>query len=259
MPLGAGLGIAGIAGAGATIFGAQAGANAQQQAASQANQLQQQMFNTTQGNLNPFIQQGQSTNNILSYLLGTGGTGPGGAAGGQNGAGSLTSTFQPTMQQLAATPGYQFSLNQGEKSTQNSYAAQGLGSSGAALKGAAGYAQGLAANTYQQQFQNYLGQNNQIYNMLSGQAGMGESAAAGLGSIAQGTANSMNSNIIGAGNAQAGADVATGNAVAGGINSGVSSYMSYNLLQQMLANKATTAPGSGVVLGGAGGPGQFFT
>jgi hypothetical protein len=59
----------------------------------------------------------------------------------------------PTQAQLEATPGYQFTLQQGLESTQNSAAARGLGNSGAALKGAATYATGLANQTYQNQFQ----------------------------------------------------------------------------------------------------------
>ena len=53
---------------------------------------------------------------------------------------------------LEQTPGYQFALSQGLQATQNSAAARGLGVSGAALKGAATFATGLADNTYQQQF-----------------------------------------------------------------------------------------------------------
>lgn len=63
---------------------------------------------------------------------------------------------QMTQAQLEATPGYQFNLSQGLAATQNSAAARGLGVSGAALKGAATFATGLADSTYQQQFNNQL-------------------------------------------------------------------------------------------------------
>jgi hypothetical protein len=59
-----------------------------------------------------------------------------------------------TQEQLEKTPGYQFTLAQGLKATQNAAAARGLGISGAALKGAADYATGLADKTYQNQFAN---------------------------------------------------------------------------------------------------------
>lgn len=61
---------------------------------------------------------------------------------------------QMTQAELEATPGYQFSLNQGLRAAQNSAAARGLGVSGAALAGAAKFATGLADNTYQNQFAN---------------------------------------------------------------------------------------------------------
>jgi hypothetical protein len=63
----------------------------------------------------------------------------------------------PTQAQLEATPGYKFTLQQGLESVQNSAAARGLGSSGAALKGAATYTTGLANQTYQNQFQDQMG------------------------------------------------------------------------------------------------------
>ncbi len=89
-------------------------------------------------------------------------------------------TFAPTIENLEKTPGYQFTLDQGLKAVQNSYAAQGLGTSGAAMKGAADYAEGLASTTYQNQFKNWYDEQNlaldnynkQTINLLQ-QAGAG--------------------------------------------------------------------------------------
>lgn len=53
---------------------------------------------------------------------------------------------------LESLPGYQFTKTQGLKAVQNSAAARGLGVSGAALKGAATFATGLADSTYTNQF-----------------------------------------------------------------------------------------------------------
>jgi hypothetical protein len=61
-----------------------------------------------------------------------------------------------SQQVLDNTPGYQFTLGQGLESTQNSAAARGLANSGAALKGAASYATGLANDTYQSQYNDLL-------------------------------------------------------------------------------------------------------
>jgi hypothetical protein len=184
------------------------------------------MFGQTQGNLAPFIQGGQSSLGQLLQML------P-----------SLTKTFNPTMQDLEQTPGYKFVLDQGLKSTQNAFAGQGLASSGAALKGATNYAEGLAGTTFQQQFENYLKQNQQQFNMLYTPAAMGENAAAGMGSLATQTGGQIGSNLVGAGNAQAGASMATAGAIGGAATGGVNSYLQYNLLQQLMARQGgITAP-----------------
>lgn len=252
MPVGGMIG-AGVLGAGAQIFGAQTGAAAQRDAAANANALQQQQMAMTQGiladnknTLSPWINQGANTNSTLATMLGTG--------QGGTGQGVLNTPFAPTMESLRKTPGYQFVLDQGLKSTQNSYAAKGLGSSGAAMKGAADYAEGLAGTTYQQQFDNYWKQNKSIYDMLTGQSQQGLSAAgaitgqgiqaAGLG---QANANQQGANLIGAGNATAGANVATGNAIASGATGAANNYMQYNLLQHLLGANGT---GSYAAFGG---------
>lgn len=100
---------------------------------------------------------------------------------------------QAALEQL---PGYQFTLSQGLKSVQNSAAARGLGVSGAAQKGAASYATGLADQTFGNQF-----------NRLMSLASLGENAAAGVGN-----------NYVGAGNAQAAAANAQGGAISGAAN-----------------------------------------
>lgn len=196
-------------GAGAQIFGAQTGAQAQRDAANTATNAQLSMFNQTQQNLAPFVGAGPNIQAIIQKMTGTG-------AGGNPLTAPLTTPFAPTMAQLEQFPGYQFSLDQGLKATQNSYAGKGLASSGAAMKGAADYAQGLATTTEGQAFTQDLQTKQQIYNILFGQSQLSETAAAGQGALATQTGQQIGSNAIGAGNATAGANVASGNAVAGG-------------------------------------------
>ena len=91
----------------------------------------------------------------LTSLATSGPYGPGGTNYLAMAGGEMPTVPQPmTQDQLEKTPGYQFTLNQGLKSVQSSAAARGLGVSGAALKGAATYATGLASSNYQQQFNN---------------------------------------------------------------------------------------------------------
>jgi hypothetical protein len=174
--------------------------------------------------------------------------------------------------ELEATPGYQFDLSQGLKSIQSSNAAKGLGVSGAALKGAAKYATGLADNTYQnqfaikqQQFQDTLATQQasnakiaQRYGMLEGPVNMSQNAAVttattGANATAQANnllvagANASAAGTIGAANANASGIVGSANAMSNGINgvgSAVQNGASNYMIQQMLQDKNG---GSGVV------------
>lgn len=160
--------------------------------------------------------------------------------------GSLLAPFNPTEAQLQATPGYQFNLSQGEKAVTNSNAARGLGVSGAALRGAADYATGLADSTYQNQFNNYQTQQSNDFNRLMGLSTLGQNSAAQTGAFATQTGANVGSNLIGAGNAQAGANMATGTAV-----SGATSNVSNLLVLQSLLGKGNT--GGGIFSAGANG------
>jgi hypothetical protein len=178
------------------------------------------MYNQNKALLAPYVSSGTAAQDELSYL--TGGTQalqPGEAVPSGLGAGSLITPFQPTMSQLAQTPGYQFSLGQGELATQNSYAAQGLGSSGAALKAGINYAEGLAGTTYQQQLSNYLTQNQQIASILGGVANTGEAAAAQTATAGANAQNSANATSLAGAAATAAGTVGSANAIAGGLNS----------------------------------------
>lgn len=195
---------------------AQSAAQTQLQAATQAQQLQQNMFGTTQQNLAPFIAAGTGAQGQLQTLTGS-------AIGGNPLTAPLTQPFASSpfgeMGALAQTPGYQFTLGQGLQATQNGYAAQGLGSSGAAIKGAANYSEGLASTTFQQQFGNYLAQNQQIYNMLGGQAQTGLSGAAALGGVSVQAAGQIGNTLTSGAAAEAAGQIGSANAINSGIGS----------------------------------------
>lgn len=228
--------IAGVGGvASGVVGGISAGnaASAQQHAADQALDFQKKIFNQNQANIAPYINAGGPAMGSLQLLTGTN-------PGGNPLMSPLTQPFTPTMQSLEQTPGYQFTKEQGLQATQNSYAAQGLGTSGAALKGAAQYSEGLAANTYQQQFQNYLQGQQQIYNMISGIAGTGASAAVGMApQSVQSGANAGNALLAG-GQASAAGSIGIGNAITGGINSATQGYF-----QNQFLNRLQTSGGVG--------------
>lgn len=171
---------------GAGIVGA-VGANmaASKQASGQeaAANTQAGMFNTITGQEQPFLQGGYGAEQSLQQLLGLSpATGAGGTAAGTGlPEGYLSQTFNPTMAQLNAYPGYQFQLQTGGQAIRNADT-PGVGAlSGAALKDLMGFNQGLAASNYQNYFNQFQTQQNNIFNRLSGIASLGQNAAGNLG------------------------------------------------------------------------------
>lgn len=205
------VGAAGLAGAAISGSAAKSAANTQATAEQQASQVQQQQFQETQANLAPYNSAGQQAINSIQKL--------GGFA------------FDPTEAQLEQTPGYQFNLDQGLKATQNGYAAQGLGTSGAALKGAATYASGLADTTYQNQFNNALNSYNANVAKQQGLINTGEAAAANTGQFGTQTAANIGQTIVGGANASAAGTVGAANAAAGGISSLGNAFFLNSFLQ----------------------------
>ena len=208
---------------------------AQIQAEQQASAQLQKYYNLGSGYLSPFANAGPQALTQLQTATGTG-------TGGNPQTAQLTAPFQPTMAQLQATPGYQFTLGQGLKATQNSLAAQGLGGSGQATAGAANYASGLASNTYQQQFQNYLNQNSQIFNMLNTQTQTGLNASSNLANLGMQAGGAQAQTMVGAGNAQAAGILGQGAAYSQGLQGLGNSGINYLGLNALLNNQ--TAPTS---------------
>lgn len=195
MPSAAAAGIAGVGALGQIVGGSMA-ASAQESAAQQAAATQMAMFEQTQANLEPYNTAGQNALTKVNALAGT-------------------FNYKPTMAETSQTPGYEFNLNQGLKATQNSAAARGLGVSGAAEKGAAAYATGLADTTYKNQFANALNSYQANLGGLQNLANTGESAAAGVGTAAQQTGAGVAASETGAGSAAAGGIMTGANALSG--------------------------------------------
>lgn len=221
----------GILGAGASIYGADKAASAQTDAANAALANSQNQFNTTNANLAPYRAIGSQAAGDLSTKLS-----------------DLTSPITMDETILQNTPGYQFNLTQGLKAVQNSSAARGLGTSGAALKGASTFATGLADSTYQNQFNNANTNQTNAYNRLAGLVNTGENAGAQTGVLGNAAVTTQNSAITGAGNAQAAASNATGSALSN-LASGVGGYAAYKGIYGNTG--ATNANGS---VSGAIGP-----
>jgi len=260
-------------------------ANVSLQEANNSNALIQQIYGENKDLLSPFVGAGTSALTQLQNLTGTN-------AGGNPLTATLTKPFADTpgaqASALVQTPGYKFALDQGLLATQAGSSAQGQGSavagvgssqtpgvgpSGPMGKALANYATGLASTTYQQQFSNYLTQNQQIYNQIAGQVGTGLSAGsaiAGVGTTAGG--QSANALLTGAGQygslttagaaASAAGTVGAGNAIAGGLTNAANAPLYYNILSG--GNKSSlldsyTSPTTGLnmasngLVGGNGG------
>lgn len=205
---------AALLGTGAQIYGASTAAGTQRDAARQSQQTQMNMFDKTQANMKPFIDNGVSAGNQLFSML------P-----------QLTKGFNPTMGDLEATPGYQFTKTQGMNAVNNSNSVKGWGNSGAGAKAIADYTTGLADNTYGNQFDRYWANNKNIFGMLFDPYQVGGQVAGNLGTIGQGTANSISGAQIGAGNATASAALGMGNAVA---TAPTNALMSYRMLDETM-------------------------
>lgn len=125
----------------------------------------------------------------------------------------LTSPIKMGQAELEQTPGYQFTKNQGLKAVQNSAAARGLGSSGAALKGASEFATGLANKTYQDQFNLENINRTNAFNRLAGVTQIGTGAINNLTNAGTATGQGQASTQVGIGNAQAAGYNALGQAI----------------------------------------------
>jgi hypothetical protein len=219
-----------------SLIGSSKAASAARDAANQA----QQRYIQTRSDLTPYNTAGQAvlpTMNALAMDR---------TGGGPDYISRADAMLPPQMTQaeLEATPGYQFTLAQGLKATAGSVAARGLGVSGAALKGAAGYATGLANSTYkdqfnlaQQRFSDVLGlntaqQNNLTnqYSRASGLATLGENAGAQTGTVGANLAGTSASMIN-----QAGVDTAAGIKGIGSAATGAAqNYLDYTNFQKYL-------------------------
>jgi hypothetical protein len=171
--------------------------------------------------------------------------------------------FKLTPEQLAATPGYQFALSEGNKGIMASSAARGGLLSGASIKAAQRFAVGLADNTYMNQANifgqnynraatqfgdNYNRQNNLFATNLNASLGlndqyftrnisplfdlakMGANAAAQTGQIGSDSARASGAFLQAGGVNQASGQVAAANKLIGGFNQAANS-LQYGLGQ----------------------------
>lgn len=208
---------AGVIAGAATVYSANQAAEAQTNAANTAANTSMDMYKTTRGDLAPYKELGYKYASELDKQMPF-----------------LTSPIVMDQEALEKTPGYQFTRTQGLKAVQNSAAARGLGVSGAALKGAATFATGLADQTYKTQFDIENVNRTNAFNRLKSVIDAGQGAAAGTGAAGTAAANTAANAQIGAGNAQA----AAYNAAGAGVSSAANSIGGYAAYRGLYGNNA---------------------
>jgi hypothetical protein len=149
-------------------------------------------------------------------------------------------------QMFQQSPGYQFSLQQGQNALNAANAATGNQVSGAGLAALSNYNVGSANNEYQQAFNNYQTQQQGNFGRLATIAGMGAGANAQSNAAAQNYGNQTSSNMVGAGNAAAASQIGIGNAisqgitgVAGNLNAPAPASSGYSTMSQFAGSPAS--------------------
>lgn len=233
---------AGVLGAGATIYGANKAADAQTSAAAMTAANSKAMFDTTNANLAPYRAIGSTAADQLTTRLS-----------------DLTTPVSVNPQDFLNSDQYKFLQTQGERGVTNSSAARGLGTSGAALKGAAAFESGLNSSQWQTNFNNQITNQTNAYNRLKGLVDTGENAGAQTGVIGNASVGQQNAAITGGANATAAAANTTGGALSN-LASNVGGYAAYKGLYG--STGTPSGPGStstGGALVGYNGAGLPFT
>ena len=225
--IGAGLYGANQAGKGvdAQIAAGDRAAILESQSADKQLELQRQIWEKQQADYKPYLEQGQYGINTLGNLM-------------KSGSGQLNNPFDTYLKSKGlaggkfdtSNPAYQFQLKQGQQALDRSSAARGMGYSGAQMKAAQEYGQGLASQQYDKEYNRASGEFGDYFNRLAGLSQGGQQAA---GSMAQaggqyasnagntfGNLSNAQTNILGQqANARASGYAANANALSGGLNS----------------------------------------
>lgn len=195
---------------------ASSAADVQSAAAREAAALSEARYQQTRTDLAPYRGYGTQAGGELSNRLN-----------------QLSSPFNPTQQQLEDTPGYRFTRDQGLQGVQNAAAAKGLGISGAALKGAASYATGLADSTYKTQFDIDQANKTNSFAKLMAMTGAGQNAATQTGTFGQQSAQNAGQFATSGANAEASGIVGGANAMTAGINNAAGMYQGYQTVNRL--------------------------
>lgn len=209
-------------------------AGKQADAADRASDVNMEMFNRQNELQEPFRQAGLTAQNRLLDLLGLS----------QNmqaaGYGSLMKPF--SMSDYEADPGYGFRLSEGMKALDRTAASRGRFFSGASLKEAQRFGQGLASEEYQNAFNRFQVNRSNVLNPLQAFLGQGQSATNALTGSASDFANRQGNTLLAGGAARASGYMGTANALSSALGQGANALMFNNLFPKQYAGM-TSVPG----------------
>lgn len=204
--VGTGLAIAGGVGAAGAVAGGILQANAAGKAASVASN-ENNYINQMEA---PYVQSGDEAESELNYLMGIGPK-----KGGTGTYGSLNQPFN-TSDWKSLSPAYGFQLQQGQQGVLNGASSSQGGLSGAAQTALQNQNQAIASTSFDNAFNMYQTQNQNIYNRLAGVAQLGQAAAGNNASAGVGLAGTQANAAIAQGQAAGSAATGVANAIGSG-------------------------------------------
>ena len=199
------------------------------------------IYNQQLQNINPYLAAGQQGIQGL-----TAATGPGG---------SLTNQFAaPTASEVQATPGYQFTLDQGTQAIMRNAAATGL--TGGTLKNINQFASGTASQYYQQAYNNALTSfstnRNATMQNLSALLGVGTFGTQQFNQAAENTGNTTSADIMNANSLLAGYQSQGANAQAGNVTNAATQTANLGMQGAQIQGNALTGGANATAAGQMG-------
>lgn len=222
-----------VIGAGAQIWGANKAADTQKANAERVAGIQQEQYQQTRSDLAPYRAVGEDASGRLTSRLS-----------------ELTTPISVNPDDFQNSDYYKFLAKEGQRGVTNSAAARGLGSSGAALKGAAAFAKGLASTEWQNNFNMQTQNQTNAFTRLKSLVDTGAGATGMTGTLGEKAAYNTGTALTGGANAEAAADNKIGSSIAGLANN-IGGYAAYQGLYG--------APSGPVTYGGPNGPTPFRT
>ena len=197
-------------------------AEAQAGAASQASNLEREMFERNVELNKPFREAGITALNKLV---------------------PLATEYTPFgMQQFQADPGYAFRMSEGMKGLERSAAARGGLLSGATMKGIQRFGQDLGSQEYQNAFNRYQAERQARLNPLQSLAGVGQTTSQQLGQAGAQMAGNVGNLMTSGAAARASGYVGGANALTQGLGQYLNYSQGQNMINAMRPTQALSGP-----------------